>query len=672
MGVRPLQPEGPARRALVSRPWLPPLVLASSRHRHGRDPVGPDADRLAEAAARDGVDPGRLRPGPSARERLPAAVGRIGDRSIAAGFVHVRRASADGVSPATRWRRPCSRTASPSSGGASTSAGRGASSAIGSEEPNALVSVGAGVRARTGARDADATWSTDWRPGRCAAWARCPAAASDRADHRHAHCEVLVVGGGWAGVEAARAAAESGDRRVDPRRRRARASAAIPQRSQRVTHGRRRRRSSPARRRSRRYDDNLVLVVERHAGRLADARAALAHPRATGRRRHRRLRATARLPQQRPAGRDAGRALPRPTSNASALRRVGATVVFTNNDSAYHAALALRAAGIEIAGDRRRPRRGRRRATCATAQRWPASRCARGMSSPTPTATTPSTGVTIVGPGRPSGRPGADRRATCSRCRAAGTRRSSCTRYPGRPAPLRRRDRGVRTGGVDRAERRGRRARPNGDGLDVGRIEPLWVVPPAVDDDGGAATSSTSSATRPLADLRDAVGRGLRYPEHVKRWTTIGTGNDQGRTSAVNEVGILVGPHRPVARRRSRRPRSGRRSCRSASRRWPGRYRGDLFDPIRPTPAHESHVALGALFENVGQWKRAWAYPTAGRELRRRRPARVSGGPRGRRHDGRLDPRQDRRPGQRRRRCSSTAIYTNAFSTLKVGHAATA
>ena len=40
-----------------------------------------------------------------------------------------------------------------------------------------------------------------------------------------------------------------------------------------------------------------------------------------------------------------------------------------------------------------------------------------------------------------------------------------------------------------------------------------------------------------------------------------------------------------------------------------GPYRGDLFDPVRTTPIHESHVAAGALFENVGQWKRAWVYP---------------------------------------------------------------
>jgi sarcosine oxidase subunit alpha len=40
-----------------------------------------------------------------------------------------------------------------------------------------------------------------------------------------------------------------------------------------------------------------------------------------------------------------------------------------------------------------------------------------------------------------------------------------------------------------------------------------------------------------------------------------------------------------------------------------GRNRGDLFDPIRVTAIHPWHVAHGAVFENVGQWKRPWYFP---------------------------------------------------------------
>jgi sarcosine oxidase subunit alpha len=46
-----------------------------------------------------------------------------------------------------------------------------------------------------------------------------------------------------------------------------------------------------------------------------------------------------------------------------------------------------------------------------------------------------------------------------------------------------------------------------------------------------------------------------------------------------------------------------------------GRDRGALSDPVRTTAIHEWHVAHGALFENVGQWKRPWYYPQDGEDM---------------------------------------------------------
>jgi sarcosine oxidase subunit alpha len=40
-----------------------------------------------------------------------------------------------------------------------------------------------------------------------------------------------------------------------------------------------------------------------------------------------------------------------------------------------------------------------------------------------------------------------------------------------------------------------------------------------------------------------------------------------------------------------------------------GRDRGPLSDPIRVTPMHDWHAANGAVFEDVGQWKRPRYYP---------------------------------------------------------------
>ncbi|MFM7785001.1 MAG: glycine cleavage T C-terminal barrel domain-containing protein [Gammaproteobacteria bacterium] len=46
-----------------------------------------------------------------------------------------------------------------------------------------------------------------------------------------------------------------------------------------------------------------------------------------------------------------------------------------------------------------------------------------------------------------------------------------------------------------------------------------------------------------------------------------------------------------------------------------GSETGELFDPVRTTPMHEWHLAAGAEFENVGQWKRPWYYPRPGESM---------------------------------------------------------
>ena len=79
-----------------------------------------------------------------------------------------------------------------------------------------------------------------------------------------------------------------------------------------------------------------------------------------------------------------------------------------------------------------------------------------------------------------------------------------------------------------------------------------------------------------------------------------------------------------------------------------GYARGDLFDPVRTTPIHDWAEAQGAVFEDVGLWKRARYFPRAGEDMhaavaRECRAVRASV-----RHVRRLDARQDRggRPGR--------------------------
>ena len=117
-----------------------------------------------------------------------------------------------------------------------------------------------------------------------------------------------------------------------------------------------------------------------------------------------------------------------------------------------------------------------------------------------------------------------------------------------------------------------------------------------------------------LADLRRAVGAGLRSLEHLKRYTTIGTGSDQGKTANVNAIRAaaeLLGVHPGELGTTTFRPPYVPVSFAVVA----GRERGPLFDPVRTTPMHPWHVAHGAVFEDVGQWRRPRFYPRDGEDM---------------------------------------------------------
>ncbi|MFF9038873.1 sarcosine oxidase subunit alpha family protein [Streptomyces sp. NPDC014892] len=117
-----------------------------------------------------------------------------------------------------------------------------------------------------------------------------------------------------------------------------------------------------------------------------------------------------------------------------------------------------------------------------------------------------------------------------------------------------------------------------------------------------------------VADLARATGAGLRSVEHTKRYTTAGTANDQGKTSGVLAGGVvaeLLGVDVSSLGTTTFRPPYTPVSFAALA----GRDRGVLSDPVRTTALHDWHVGHGALFENVGQWKRPWYYPRDGEDM---------------------------------------------------------
>jgi sarcosine oxidase, subunit alpha len=117
-----------------------------------------------------------------------------------------------------------------------------------------------------------------------------------------------------------------------------------------------------------------------------------------------------------------------------------------------------------------------------------------------------------------------------------------------------------------------------------------------------------------VADVRRAIGAGLRSVEHVKRYTSIGTGSEQGKLANVNAIRVaaeLLAVHPGELGTTTFRPPYVPVSFALIA----GRNRGPLFDPVRVTPLHPWHVAHGAVFENVGQWHRPRYYPRPGEAM---------------------------------------------------------
>lgn len=105
-----------------------------------------------------------------------------------------------------------------------------------------------------------------------------------------------------------------------------------------------------------------------------------------------------------------------------------------------------------------------------------------------------------------------------------------------------------------------------------------------------------------IDDLINATREGFASIELVKRFSTVGMGPSQGRTSAVNAVRIVaraVGEPLEGARASTNRPPAVPEKF--------GHLAGRGFDPVRHTAMHERHLAAGARMMVAGAWLRpAW------------------------------------------------------------------
>jgi sarcosine oxidase subunit alpha len=149
---------------------------------------------------------------------------------------------------------------------------------------------------------------------------------------------------------------------------------------------------------------------------------------------------------------------------------------------------------------------------------------------------------------------------------------------------------------------------PMAEDADELALSPVWLMPQ------GASYALRSKAWLDfqndvkVSDVQLAAQEGFESVEHAKRYTTLGMATDQGKLSNINGLAILsksLNAQIPDVGTTTFRPPYTPISMASLA----GEARGDLFQPVRKTPMHVWHDSHGADWEPVGAWRRPYAYP---------------------------------------------------------------
>jgi sarcosine oxidase subunit alpha len=146
-------------------------------------------------------------------------------------------------------------------------------------------------------------------------------------------------------------------------------------------------------------------------------------------------------------------------------------------------------------------------------------------------------------------------------------------------------------------------------------LEPLWFSPATGKYNEGNKHFIDFQNDVTAADLELAQREGYESVEHTKRYTTFGMATDQGKTSNINGLGVLAeatGKTIPEIGVTTFRPPYTPFSFGAIA----GALTRKLFLPVRRTAVYDWHVENGAVFEPVGQWRRAYTYPKPAEDRR--------------------------------------------------------
>ena len=140
---------------------------------------------------------------------------------------------------------------------------------------------------------------------------------------------------------------------------------------------------------------------------------------------------------------------------------------------------------------------------------------------------------------------------------------------------------------------------------------PFWRVPARGADEKYQFVDLQNDVT--VADLRQALDEGFHDVEHIKRYTTLGVGTEQGRSSRFLGAAIAA----DLLQSRSDEPTPSR--ARPPYQPIPlqalcGTHVGGGLRPERHTPLHEWHSQHDGVLESFGLWLRPRYYSVNGAE----------------------------------------------------------
>ncbi|MEI4196911.1 sarcosine oxidase subunit alpha family protein [Roseovarius sp. E0-M6] len=148
---------------------------------------------------------------------------------------------------------------------------------------------------------------------------------------------------------------------------------------------------------------------------------------------------------------------------------------------------------------------------------------------------------------------------------------------------------------------------PKGESPAQNPIEPVWLMPQGAGIKLRMKSWLDYQNDVKVSDVQLAAREGYESVEHAKRYTTLGMATDQGKLSNINGLAILSDAlNQPI-------PQTGTTTFRPpytpiSLSSIAGEARGEIFQPIRKTPIHGWHEENGAFFEPVDQWRRPYCY----------------------------------------------------------------